>query len=1656
MIIAYLMDRTIREREAIPDINQYVFEYVAGIARHDADSAGVLGFIVNTSGNMYRAATRTVEEEVATCPSSGEIIIEHTFPSGKIPVTRVPFAADRNDWKGAFTFEKTGLTDDNGRAVVKDCSPGVEYLINFYPDYDGTSEAAINQEYTDIIAKMGALLKTEWESKLLADWNSFKALYNNMSEQDKFFLFLETYGKGFWDTLVSLWDMISSIATAIVNHWDDILAGAALFTGPLGAAIGGTYLHSKYADSIKKFISELIEDLKKLERSKIERIFFLLVDKSLLYVVFSAVVHWICLLPPDLLCAFIARGMAEIVVNIVIGVVLTGGAGLAAKVSSQAALVAREAVIAREVVTGLNTVGRLRTYLGAFSGELGSIITRSMSRYVNAVKPAIVSSSHSGPARVIASGPAQVGDDAAALASRANRIESTNNTKITTERTSTTPAAENNRPASTPKDEPSPHSKVCTVDSCPVSMVTGEELLSLDDGELKGLLPFVWKRLYRTSAAEIDNGLGYGWSHCLSHQLVFNEDNVLWTNDENLTTELPLPTQAVPIGINNQAEAAIYWGKDESEIILAQAHGQGFYHFKRTISGAYLDYISDKYDNSIIIERNLDGHICRIHNTAGTGLFIHYQNNHITGVDYQQYTADSNGKATWQTLQPLVRYAYNVDNQLISATNAADESEYYQYDELNVIQERRMAGGAAYYWQWEGQGKNVRCIRHWANFDQLESRYAWDDNGQVTITRKDGSQQVYVHDKNAKLVKEIAPDGGEIAKDYDKQGRLIAERNQLGAQTRYQYDYQGNLRLVIAPTGEVTEYGYDLGRISSVSQGDATWQYFYNDRGDIIWQTDPTGNVTQYEYTETGKIKLIKYPDGSTHQLNWNLLGQLIEEKLPQGGVLRYRYDSLGRQILRQDEFGKMTQIEYDNVNRMTKVTRPDGSSNEFKYNAYHKVTQVTDEQGRITKYEYLPNLHVVSRKINPDGSEIQYQYNNTQLNLSDIINETGQRYHIDYDQNGLVSKETTFEGLVTCYQYDLGGHLIAKTEYDQQGNEFTTTYLRSPTGQLLQKTLPDGKKINYSYNAQGLLSEVDDGDWPINYEYDLSGKLTAEHQGWATLRYQYSPLGILSQCQLPDGNVVDYQHIRGGQLAQVNLNGKKVTEHFYSLGQEVKRQQGSLTSFYQYDDQGRLTSHRVNSLSETLYKRQYQYSPAGNLEFIDDSHKGKREYFYDPLDRLTHVRGDITEDLIHDPAGNLLTQEGRVRQVNIDGNRLLMQGDRHFSYDDFGCLTEERRGQNQQLLTRYQYDAQHQLEKATLPDGTVAEYRYDAFGRRISKIITDKTGHKTKTEFIWQGSKIIAESSKRHYQSYLYEPGTFKPLALLKGKGTEAKIYYYQLDHLGTPQELTDGYGEVCWSARYRAYGNLAVLDSVEIDNPLRFQGQYHDWETGLHYNRYRYYNPHIGRYMSPDPIKLAGGLNSYQYTKNPIVNTDPLGLNNCPLNISDDVIRGSGMTREAFEAKVTHFRDNISTGADYNSWKTRLMRDEGLSETQVREIFYQGSLAKNQNIFGRPGSENWGRYYQEITGNPSPKDPMHAHHLVEKIGGGASGEANRAILREVGINPTLARENFTSAPNKVTGQHGEIPQAELNRRLEAVKGDRTAIEAVLRDWATVCQSRG
>ncbi|MDV7557586.1 RHS repeat-associated core domain-containing protein, partial [Acinetobacter baumannii] len=181
-----------------------------------------------------------------------------------------------------------------------------------------------------------------------------------------------------------------------------------------------------------------------------------------------------------------------------------------------------------------------------------------------------------------------------------------------------------------------------------------------------------------------------------------------------------------------------------------------------------------------------------------------------------------------------------------------------------------------------------------------------------------------------------------------------------------------------------------------------------------------------------------------------------------------------------------------------------------------------------------------------------------------------------------------------------------------------------------------------------------------------------------------------------------------------------------------------------------------------------------------------------------------------------------------------------------------------------------------------------------------------------WDGDTLAYESTEQLTKHYIYEKDSFvpmlqavylspvelhqtpdwsdrpyninrDPLWKTEKQGKEFDdVWFYHCDHLGTPQEMTDHTGAIIWKAEYKAWGECKAEraksnffeNSEIISNNIRFQGQYFDEETGLHYNRYRYYSPYVGRFVSKDPIGLLGGFNVYSYAPNPNNWVDPLGL--------------------------------------------------------------------------------------------------------------------------------------------------------------------------------------
>jgi RHS repeat-associated protein len=193
-----------------------------------------------------------------------------------------------------------------------------------------------------------------------------------------------------------------------------------------------------------------------------------------------------------------------------------------------------------------------------------------------------------------------------------------------------------------------------------------------------------------------------------------------------------------------------------------------------------------------------------------------------------------------------------------------------------------------------------------------------------------------------------------------------------------------------------------------------------------------------------------------------------------------------------------------------------------------------------------------------------------------------------------------------------------------------------------------------------------------------------------------------------------------------------------------------------------------------------------------------------------------------------------------------------------------------------------------TTPDGARWRYGYDPFGRRLAKQRLGPDGAVVEeTTFAWDGMLLAEErhtaAGRTTATTWDYRGGSAEPvaqtsrswLADASAEIIDTRFHAIVADLIGTPTELVDSTGRVVWYQTTGLWGNrIAVSTQDGTGCPLRFPGQYHDAETGLHYNVHRYYDPQTARYLSPDPLGLAPSANPYTYVANPLAVSDPLGL--------------------------------------------------------------------------------------------------------------------------------------------------------------------------------------
>ncbi len=304
----------------------------------------------------------------------------------------------------------------------------------------------------------------------------------------------------------------------------------------------------------------------------------------------------------------------------------------------------------------------------------------------------------------------------------------------------------------------------------------------------------------------------------------------------------------------------------------------------------------------------------------------------------------------------------------------------------------------------------------------------------------------------------------------------------------------------------------------------------------------------------------------------------------------------------------------------------------------------------------------------------------------------------------------------------------------------------------------------------------------------------------------------------------------------------------------------------YTYRPDDYLTAHSGHGPHAASEQKQYQLDPLGRIAGVRRGETLTEAYRYDSLGNIIDTRRNTTDPELAQPNHAVHDLAAGCREYR--GNLLVRVGATHYHYDAAGRLirTITDHQHRDPDIWHYRFNAFDQLTDVWTPDQQWWHYTYDCYGRRTTKQHLATNGNVLEhTDYAWDESRLIEESTGSTNTRWDYEPGTFAPITQAGQDDIDRRVVAIVTDPAGAPTALLDPRtGQVVDTAETDLQGHTRWCGGATM--PLRLAGQFHDPETGLHYDNQRYYDPRTGRYLSPEPRGLEAGPNDYGYSAAPL----------------------------------------------------------------------------------------------------------------------------------------------------------------------------------------------
>lgn len=1035
----------------------------------------------------------------------------------------------------------------------------------------------------------------------------------------------------------------------------------------------------------------------------------------------------------------------------------------------------------------------------------------------------------------------------------------------------------------------------------PVDVASGVEYTAAHDVEIPGLIPLYFRRAYSShvdrSAPHASTGaLGPHWFHRYEMSLVIEARAfVFWGHDgspaEFTRAPGPLPP-AAPLQ-NPSQSMELRW---ESDRYVVYHWHEWFEPVKKfvfeppgTRNVLLLSEIALLSGPSLILERDRQRRLERVRQSVERrALAFRYD----TRGRLIQLLREAPGSAA----TAVVEYAYDRHGFLAAVRDPGGAATRYAYDAHGRLLEEVGPGGLRFQMSYDAQG---RCIETTGIQGYKRRTLQYDDLlGETRVQDSLGNVTTYRWNEHGQILELEDPTGAVERTTYDDEGRIIAVTGPSGEKLLRSYDAHGHLVATERPGGNRTTFEFDADhQVTAITRADGgRWQLQYH-AGALVEVLDPCGGKTLVRYDANGVPIAYVTAAGNHIVVDFDPAWTRVSYRDKYGLLSAFALDEALRITAAYDHDGLVRRFFYDTRGFIRRTEEANGFFTDVSCSATGKLLTMVDAHGERTSLVYDAYEQFTAVRY-PDGATFRYTWN-SEGNVVDIQDPYGRKATYAYDPRGLITSFSSWDGRIERFDYDASSRRVRRHKPDGVVLAFSFDM----AGNLLSCATSDGVLATNEYDVLDRLVRTVTPGGTLELAYDACDRRIAEVQDGFRVALEYHPFGCLAQRTL-DGSTrgpLQFRYDERLRLCSVERDGSVLLAYRHDGANRLQeRTLGQAREFLRWSGPRIVSQTVLDASGAPAVEREFSYDARRRPVSIRDSVLGFSHYRYGASGRLelaTAQPGATSDPVEYDAAGNLVRFGSHHYVYRGSDGRLIRDDHGSFTYDACGRLTEfsDPRG-----TFHLSWNAFDQLVQIVGPGGSTTHYGYDGLGRRTYKEHDDVT-----TQYHWAGNDLTCEIASEKSIEY------FIGRNILQLVFDEDTPFYVTTSAILRPHELLDSAGRVTWRGSFDPWGApLTPTPSVPLFGAA---GQYYDPESGLYYNRFRYYSPRGGRFISPDPVGLAPSLNEYLLGPELLNWADPWGLTCGQVHFQVTInpnIQGRGGAAPPTQADWIAKRDSFNQG--------------------------------------------------------------------------------------------------------------------------------------------------